>query len=100
MLKGKQDVGVCVRVRVAVCVWEHVIAQARHLHTVGYVCYLKEVNEQTTAASITEEQEHEEWEENERDEEKKSRSTACAHLGLCGVCHGSVPQMKMRRGGR
>ncbi len=50
---------------------ECVIAQAHHLNTVGYVCYLKEVNEQTTAASITEEQEHEEWEENERDEEKR-----------------------------
>lgn len=62
----------------------------------GYVCYLRGVNEQTTAASITEEQEHEEWEDIVRDEEKKERSTACAHLGHCGVCHGSVPQMKMR----
>lgn len=45
-------------------------ARAHHLgSTVGYVCYLKEVNEQTTAASIT--VEHEEWEENERDEEKR-----------------------------
>lgn len=68
------------------------------LNTVGYVCYLKELNEQTTAASNTEEQEYEEWEENERDEEKRERSSACAHLGLCCVCHGSVPQMKMRGG--
>lgn len=63
----------------------------------GYV-YLKEVNEQTTSASIIEKQEHEEWEENERDEEKRERSTACSHLGLCGVCHGSVTQMKTRGG--
>lgn len=33
----------------------------------------KEVNEQTTAASTTEKQEHAEWEENERDEEKKQK---------------------------
>lgn len=84
VLKGKQGVCVCV-------------ALVR-LNTMGYVCYLKEVNEQTTAASITEEQEHEEWEENERDEEEKERRTACARLGLCGVCQGSVPQMKMRGG--
>lgn len=35
------------------------------------LCYLKEVNEQTTAASVTEKQEHEEWEENERRDEQK-----------------------------
>lgn len=39
------------------------------LNTERYACYQKKVNEQTTAASIAEEQEHEEWEENERDEE-------------------------------
>lgn len=51
--------------------WERVIAWEHHLNTVGYVHYLKEVNEQTTAASITEEQEREWWEENERDGEKR-----------------------------
>ena len=40
----------------------------------GYVCYLKEANEQTTAASITQEREREsEREENERDEEEKGK---------------------------
>lgn len=48
-----------------------VTARVHHLNTVGYSCPLKEVNEQTTAASITDEQEHEEWEENESDEEKR-----------------------------
>lgn len=67
------------------CLHEHHL-----LSTVGYVCYQKEVNEQTTAASIT--VEHEEWEENERDEEK--RKAALFVL----VCHGSVPQMKMAGG--
>ena len=58
----------------------------------------KEVNEQTTAASITQEQEHEEWEENEK--ERREAQIKRAWLVLvwapCGVCHGSVPQMKMR----
>lgn len=50
----------------AVCVRE----SFNVLNSVRYACYQgKKVNEQTTAASITEEQEHEEWEENERDEE-------------------------------
>lgn len=33
----------------------------------------KEVNEQTTAASITQEQEHEEWEENEKERDEKQK---------------------------
>lgn len=57
---------------------------------------LKEVNEQTTAASIAEEQEHEEWEENEQDEEKRiGRLLVLIWASVvCESC-ASVLQMKM-----
>lgn len=49
---------------------------------------LKEVNEQTTAASIAEEQEHEEWEENEQDEEKRIGRLLVLiwASGVCELC--------------
>lgn len=57
---------------------------------------LKEVNEQTTAASIAEEQEHDEWEENEQDEEKRiGRLLVLIWASVvCESC-ASVLQMKM-----
>lgn len=54
---------------------------------------LKEVNEQTTAASIAEEQEHDEWEENAQDEEKRI-GRLLVLMWVC-VCCASVLQMKM-----
>lgn len=60
------------------------------------VLNLKEVNEQTTAASIAEEQEHDEWEENEQDEEKRiGRLLVLIWASVvCASC-ASVLQMKM-----
>lgn len=46
-----------------------VLARESRVPTVGYVRYLKDVDEQTTAASIAEEQE--ESDEKERDEEER-----------------------------
>lgn len=57
---------------------------------------LKEVNEQTTAASIAEEQEHEEWEENEQDEEKRiGRLLVLIWASVVCTSCASVLQMKM-----